>query len=48
MGRAYLVVEGFDPGKITDPLYFDDRQAGAYLPLEPALFEAITAGLKRL
>jgi len=43
-----LVAEGFDPGVITGPLLFDDREAGAYIQLDPALFEAITAGLKRL
>jgi len=46
--KQELVAEGFDPGKMTDPLFLYDREADAYVPVDPALFEAIMAGQKRL
>ena len=42
--KTELVAEGFDPAHITEPLYFDDRRAGAYVKLEGALFDAIVSG----
>ncbi|MBV9154074.1 MAG: long-chain-acyl-CoA synthetase [Alphaproteobacteria bacterium] len=36
-----LVREGYDPSKTTDPLYFADREAGAYVPLDRALYDRI-------
>ncbi|MGU3536581.1 long-chain-acyl-CoA synthetase [Methylobacterium sp. A54F] len=46
--KADLVAEGFDPGRIADPLYLDDPSAGAYRPLEAVLHGAIVAGALRL
>jgi fatty-acyl-CoA synthase len=43
-----LVVEGFDPGVVGDPLFFDDVRAGAYVPLGIELFGAIITGAARL
>jgi fatty-acyl-CoA synthase len=43
-----LVESGFDPGRISDPLYFDDPRIQAYVPLDAALFAAISAGAVRL
>jgi len=43
-----LVKEGFDPSKIADPIYFNDAQAGAFIPLDPALYERIEKGEVRL
>jgi fatty-acyl-CoA synthase len=43
-----LVKEGFDPSKITDPIYFNDAQAGAFVPLDPALYQRIEKGEVRL
>jgi fatty-acyl-CoA synthase len=43
-----LVREGFDPAVIREPLYFDDGQAGRYVPVDAALFAAIAAGRTRL
>jgi fatty-acyl-CoA synthase len=43
-----LVQAGFDPARITDPLYFDDPRAQAYVPLDAALFAAISAGAVRI
>jgi fatty-acyl-CoA synthase len=40
--------EGFDPARIRDPLYFDDPRAGAYVPLDAALYADIAAGRIRL
>jgi fatty-acyl-CoA synthase len=43
-----LVQAGFDPARISDPLYFDDPRAQAYVPLDGALFAAISAGAVRI
>jgi fatty-acyl-CoA synthase len=39
-----LIRIGFDPSASTDPLYAIDRQSGAFVPLDSALFECIHAG----
>jgi fatty-acyl-CoA synthase len=41
--KLELVRDGFDPTKVTDPLYFDDAVAGAYVPLDAELFRRIQA-----
>ena len=46
--KSALVAEGFDPFKVHDPLYFDDRAANVYRKLDAGLFDAITAGEKTL
>jgi fatty-acyl-CoA synthase len=46
--KSALVAEGFDPLKVHDPLYFDDRAANAYRKMDAALFDAIVAGEKTL
>jgi fatty-acyl-CoA synthase len=46
--KVDLVREGFDPELIRDPLYFDDPRAGAYVPLDAALYRAIESGATRL
>ena len=43
-----LVREGFDPGRIAEPLYFDDASAGAYVPLDAGLFRRIQAAEIRI
>jgi len=43
-----LVQAGFDPARISDPLYFDDPRAQAYVALDAALFAAISAGAVRV
>jgi fatty-acyl-CoA synthase len=43
-----LVQAGFDPARITDPLYFDDPRVHAYVPLDAALFAALSAGKVRI
>jgi fatty-acyl-CoA synthase len=43
-----LVQAGFDPARISDPLYFDDSRSQAYVPLDAALFAAISAGMVRV
>jgi fatty-acyl-CoA synthase len=42
-----LVAEGFDPGRITAPLYFHDREAG-FVPLTPEIHARILSGAERL
>jgi fatty-acyl-CoA synthase len=43
-----LVQAGFDPARIKDPLYFDDPRAQAYVPVDAALFAAISTGKVRI
>lgn len=43
-----LVREGFDPASVSDPLYFDDPAAGAYVPLDRAVHQRICSGEVRL
>ncbi len=42
--KQELMADGFDPTKTRDPVYFEDPRAGAYVPLDAALFAQITAG----
>jgi fatty-acyl-CoA synthase len=39
-----LVKEGFDPTKTSDPLYFNDPQAHAFLPIDKTLYARIVSG----
>jgi fatty-acyl-CoA synthase len=43
-----LVQAGFDPKRVGDPLYFDDSRAQRYVPLDSALFAAISSGALRI
>src|ERR1700733_14678044 len=43
-----LMQSGFDPSRIEDPLYFDDPRTQAYVPLDAALFSAISSGAVRI
>lgn len=43
-----LVAQGFDPARITDPLYFNDWALRAFVPLDAALYERIRTGQVRL
>jgi fatty-acyl-CoA synthase len=43
-----LAIQAFDPQCSRDPLYFDDRGNGRYVPLDPALYASILAGTARL
>ena len=46
--KQELVQAGFDPARIHGPLYFDDPRAQRYVPLDAALFAAISAGAIRI
>ena len=46
--KAMLAREGFDPDRIGDALYVDDRAAGAFVPLDAALHERVQSGGLRL
>jgi fatty-acyl-CoA synthase len=46
--KQALADEGFDPSRTKDPLFVDDRSAGAYVQLDAARFEAITRRASRL
>jgi fatty-acyl-CoA synthase len=43
-----LVKQGFDPGIISDPIYFNDPVAKAFVLLDAPLYERIRAGQARL
>ena len=45
--KQELLQAGFDPGRISDPLYADDLKAQAYVRLDAPLFAAISAGAVR-
>jgi fatty-acyl-CoA synthase len=42
--KQELSREGFDPTLVRDALYVDDRRAGAYVPVDAALYATIRAG----
>jgi len=46
--KREIAAEGYDPARIADALFFDDRAAKAYIPLDQALYEALQAGRQRL
>ena len=46
--KQELAQAGVDPSRISDPLFFDDPRARAYVPLDAALFAAISSGAVRL
>ena len=43
-----LAREGYDPGALSDALYFDDAAHGEYVPLDAALYRRIASGELRL
>jgi fatty-acyl-CoA synthase len=43
-----LMQAGFDPSRVTDPLYFDDARTQRYVPLDAALYAAISQGAIRI
>ncbi len=46
--KGALQSEGFDPSRINDDLWFDDREAGAYVRLDDAHYERIVSGAARI
>lgn len=46
--KIELARQGFDPGKIDDPLYFNDPQAAAFVRLDATLYQRIQTGQARL
>jgi fatty-acyl-CoA synthase len=46
--KAELVAEGFDPSRVGEPVFFDDRAAGAYRQVDAAFVAALEAGAIRL
>jgi fatty-acyl-CoA synthase len=43
-----LVREGFDPAATSDPVYFNDPQARAFVRLDPTLYQRIGSGQVRV
>jgi fatty-acyl-CoA synthase len=46
--KVDLVRDGFNPAATSDPIYFNDPQAGAFVPLDAALYRRIENGDIRL
>jgi len=46
--KLALAVEGYDPARITDPLFVRDDAAHAYVPLTPAVLAELRDGRRRL
>jgi fatty-acyl-CoA synthase len=46
--KVDLVREGFDPTACKDPLYFNDSQRRAFVPLDAVLHQQIMNGLVRI
>jgi fatty-acyl-CoA synthase len=42
--KVELGSAGYDPAQVSDPLFFDDPRANAYVPVDTALHAAIVAG----
>ena len=43
-----LIRAGFDPNRVSDPLFFWDPKSGAFLPIDAQCYERITEGSIRL
>ena len=48
MRKHELALEGYDPTRIRDAVYIDDRERNEYVPLDARLHEQLHAGLLRL
>jgi acyl-CoA synthetase (AMP-forming)/AMP-acid ligase II len=46
--KTELQRDGYDPRKVSDPLYFLDADQGKYVPLTPEIYEGIENGRVRL
>ena len=46
--KTNLVKAGFDPAKVSDPIYYADGQTGTYKPVDVDVFSAIHDGSIRL
>jgi len=46
--KVDLVREGFDPALVNDPIYFDDPETRAYIPLTLELAQRINSGAMKL
>ena len=46
--KVDLQKSGFDPAKVSDPLFVCDPKAKTYVPLSPAVFAEIESGERRL
>ena len=39
-----LMLEGYDPARVRDPLFVDDPPGDAYMPLDAAAYERLQRG----
>lgn len=46
--KVRLAQEGFDPAKVSDPLFLLDETTKTYVPLGPALWEGVLDGRLRI
>ena len=48
LNKQLLATQSFDPNQSQDPLYYVDRNSGAFLPLTVDVFRQLQAGLQRI
>jgi fatty-acyl-CoA synthase len=46
--KQLMANEGYDPNRVGDAVYIDDKPGGAYRPLDAALYQNIQAGAFRI
>ena len=46
--KVDLVDEGFDPVRVSDPLFFHDPRTGTFLPIDEILYQNVISGKIRL
>jgi fatty-acyl-CoA synthase len=44
LNKQLLARQGYDPASVGDTLYFDDRQTGAFVRMDAALYERLQSG----
>jgi fatty-acyl-CoA synthase len=43
-----LIRDGFDPARVGEPIFFDDRKRAGYMPVDASVHEQLTMGALRL
>jgi fatty-acyl-CoA synthase len=46
--KQELAIEGYDPARVRDELYFDDPRRAQYAPLDAAMHEQLQSGRLRI
>ena len=46
--KQELAIEGYDRARVSDALYFDDRQRQAYTAVDESLYQQLQSGRMRV